>query len=154
MPAFACGHIGPPSASVWYSVPMKPRMMVTALIAAIAFGCTSYEGLYSPGCPAFAGSTIKLSDGKFVWEKFTDEVIINEKGEVENQFPGYPMHGAYRIDGQTVRMEPDSGEAIDDLYLRQRDHHYFLLTAQQLDASKESGVFADCALSLGEQDDN
>ena len=129
-------------------------MIVIALLAAILFACVPHEGVYAPACATFAGSTIMLSDGRFEWEKFTDEVIISEEGEVVEQFPGYPMHGVYRMDGQTVHMESDSGEAIDELYLRQRDHHYYLLTAQQVDASEESGVFSECALKLGGQDDN
>ena len=47
---------------------------MTTLIATLLFGCASHDGTYSPGCIAYEGSKISLSDGQFVWEKFTDSV--------------------------------------------------------------------------------
>ncbi len=127
---------------------MNTRTISTSLIAALLFGCVSHEGTYSPDCIAYAGSNIILDDGQFVWEKFTDSVIVDEGGEIVNQFPGYPMHGSYRIDGQTLYMESDAGDSMDKMYLHRRDSRQYLLTAEQFEAWETTGKHADCALML------
>lgn len=127
---------------------MNPPVIATALIAALLFGCVSYEGTYSPDCIAYAGSNVELSGGQFVWEKFTDQVIVDHDGNVVNQFPGYPMRGTYRIDGQAVYMESATGESMENMYLHRRDDRYYLLTAGQFEALEKTGEHADCALML------
>ena len=133
---------------------MSPRNIATVLIAVMVSGCVSHEGTYSPDCIAYAGSNISLSDGQFVWEKFTDEVIVDDDGEIVNQFPGYPMRGSYRIEGQTVYMESNAGEPIEKMYVHRRDNRQYLLSAGQFEAWENTGMYADCALMLdGDPDD-
>ncbi len=133
---------------------MNPRIISTTLTAAILVGCVSHEGTYSPGCIAYAGSTISLSDGQFVWEKFTDSVIVDDDGEIINQFPGFPMRGRYRIDGQTLYMESNDGDSLEEMYLHRRDNRQYLLTAEQFEAWETTGKHADCSLLLdGNPDD-
>ncbi len=133
---------------------MNSRTILTSLIAVLLVGCVSHEGTYSPDCIAYAGSNIILNDGQFVWEKFTDAVVVNKDGEIVNQFPGYPMRGRYRIDGQTVYMESGGGEAIDKMYLQRRDNRQYLLTAEQFETWQATGEHAECALMLdGNPDD-
>jgi hypothetical protein len=72
---------------------MISRFVLSALVATLLSACVSHEGTYSPGCIAYVGSNITLSDGQFVWEKFTDEVVVNDDGEIVDQFPGYPLRG-------------------------------------------------------------
>ncbi len=127
---------------------MVPRIILTTLTAILLFGCVSHEGTYLPDCIAYAGSNIILDDGQFVWEKFTDSVIVDEDGEIVNQFPGYPMRGSYRIDGQTLYMESDVGEAMEKMYLHRRDNRQYLLTAKQFEAWQTTAKHADCALML------
>ena len=132
---------------------MIPRIIL-AFSTAVVFGCVSHEGTYSPDCIAYAGSNISLHDGQFVWEKFTDEVVVDDAGEVVNQFPGFPMRGSYRIEGQTVYMESDGGESLEHMYLQRRDTRQYLLTAEQFEAWEKTGKDADCALMLdGDPDD-
>jgi len=133
---------------------MSPRTIATVLMAVMVSGCVSHEGTYSPDCIAYAGSNISLSDGQFVWEKFTDEVIVDDDGEIVNQFPGYPMRGSYRIEGQTVYMESNAGEPIEKMYVHRRDNRQYLLSAGQFEAWENTGMYADCALMLdGDPDD-
>ena len=129
--------------------------VISALVTVIfLFGCVSHEGTYSPDCIAYAGSNISLSDGQFIWEKFTDAVIVDEDGEIVNQFPGYPMRGSYRIEGQIVHMESDAGVSMEKMYLHTRDNRQYLLTAEQFEAWQKTGKHADCALMLnGDPDD-
>ena len=128
---------------------MTASHSITLCVAGLLAACVSHEGKYSPACVAYAGSIIELHRGQFVWEKFTDSVIVDDDGEIVNQFPGYPMHGSYRIDGQTVLMESASGESLAAMYLHRRDHRRYLLTAEQHEAWERGGMSADCALVLG-----
>ena len=133
---------------------MVPRIILCTLTAILLFGCVSHEGTYLPDCIAYAGSNIILDDGQFIWEKFTDSVVVDEDGEIVNQFPGYPMRGSYRIDGQTLYMKSAAGETMDKMYLHRRDSRQYLLTAEQFEAWETTGKHADCALMLdGNPDD-
>ena len=128
---------------------MNPRLIVSVLIAVSFCGCASHEGTYSPSCIAYEGSNVSLSDGKFVWEKFTDSVVVDDAGKVVNQFPAYPMRGSYRIEGHTLYLEAASGESLANMYLRQRNERQYLLTAEQFEAWDKTGQAATCALVLG-----
>ena len=133
---------------------MNFRVYSTLVAAVFLVACVSHEGTYSPDCIAYAGSNISLSDGQFVWEKFTDAVVVDEAGEVVNQFPGFPMRGSYRIEGQIVHMESAAGDAMEKMYLHTRDKRQYLLTADQFDAWQKTEKHADCALMLnGDPDD-
>ena len=133
---------------------MAIRIFAITLIAVFLSGCVAHEGTYSPDCIAYAGSNISLSDGQFIWEKFTDEVVVDDDGEIVNQFPSYPMQGNYRIDGQTLYMESDDGESMEEMYLHRRENRQYLLTAEQFEAWEKTGKYADCALMLGENADD
>ncbi len=133
---------------------MNARYTATTLIACLLAGCVSHEGTYSPACIAYAGSEIKLDNGQFVWEKFTDSVVVDNDGQIVNQFPGYPLRGAYRIDGQTVYMDSASGESMENMYFRRHDDRYYLLTAEQFEAWEKTGEYAECALMLGGSTDD
>ena len=128
---------------------MRSRLTLTALIAVLLCSCVSHDGTYLPGCPAYAGSSIKLSDGQFVWEMFTDSVVLDDSGNVVNQFPGYPLQGSYRIAGQTLYLDSASGESMTNMYLRQHDERHYLLTAEQFETWETTGTYAPCALVLG-----
>ncbi len=125
---------------------VQSRILILFLLA----GCSSYDGLYSPACRAYAGDTIKLNEGEFVWEKFTDEVIVDDEGKVENQFPGYPMQGTYRIAGQMVSFKSASGDVLEIMHLRQCNNRHYLLTKEQFEAYTKTGECAECALALGD----
>ena len=130
------------------------RVNSVLVTAVFLVACVSHEGTYSPDCIAYAGSNISLNDGQFVWEKFTDEVVIDEDGKIVNQFPGYPMRGSYRIEGQVVHMESAGGDAMEKMYLHTRDNRQYLLTSEQFAAWQKTGKHADCALMLnGDPDD-
>jgi hypothetical protein len=128
---------------------MRPRIYITTLIAVALSGCASHEGMYSPACAAFAGSKISLDDGRFVWKRFTDSVVLDDYGDVVNQFPGYPKQGNYRIDGRALVLESGSGEPAVEMHLRSENGHHYLLTAEQFVAWESTGEYAECALILG-----
>jgi len=133
---------------------LSARCYVITLAVLLLAACNSYEGTYSPSCVAFAGSNIVLTNGRFTWEKFTDAVVVDDEGNVVNQFPGYPMQGSYRIEGRTVHMKATSGEPLADMYLHEHNDRQFLLTEEQSKAWNDTGEIAQCALVLGGNDRN
>ncbi len=130
------------------------RIAATAFLAVMLSGCLSHEGTYLPGCIAYAGNKITLSDSQFTWENFTDAVVINDDGEVVNQFPGYPMRGSYRIEEQTLYLQPDSGDQVPVMYLQQHENSFYLLTEDEFAAWEKTGNYADCALQLVEKSES
>ncbi len=128
---------------------MQTRSVAIMLVACLLAACSSHEGTYSPSCIAYAGDTIELIGGQFTWDKFTDALVVDEYGNLVDQFPGYPMHGTYRIDGDSLSMESASGEALQSMHLQQSDSHYYLLTGEQFEIWESTGRHAQCALMLG-----
>ncbi len=128
---------------------MRPTPITIPLVAAVLAGCVSHDGTYAPSCVAFAGNEITLADGNFIWEKFTDEVVIDDSGKVVERFPGYPLRGTYRINGQTVRMTKGDGTAMENMYLHRHEGERYLYTAEQFEQWQATGASADCALVLG-----
>ena len=127
---------------------MHSRIFITTLIAISLSSCKPYEGIYSPDCVAFEGNKIVLSEGRFLWEKFTDQVLVNDDGEIVDSFPGYPMKGTFRIDGQSVYLKSDAGESVQTMVLHERNKRHYLLTAKQFAELESSGKFPECALVL------
>ena len=108
----------------------------TALLCslAIAAGCaadTNIAGTYTPSCIAFEGNTIKLSDSRFTWDKFTDEVSIDEDGNEIDPFPGFPVRGSYVVEDDVVRLTTDVGELAGEMHLVRRPGQVYLLTDRQ-----------------------
>jgi len=128
---------------------MHARIFITALMAIFMSSCKPYERVYSPDCVAFEGDKIVLSEERFLWEKFTDQVFVNDDGEIVNAFPGYPMEGTFRIDGQAVQLRTDTGESVQTMVFHDRNKQQYLLTAEQFAELELSGTFPECALVLG-----
>ncbi len=125
------------------------KVVIAAFATLMLAGCAPHEGRYAPDCVAFAGSIVTLEGGGFVWEKFTDEVRVDEQGNTIDPFPGYPLRGTYTLDDTAVLFESASGEQIDRLHLHRRGADHLLLTAAQQQAFERSGSLPDCPLRLG-----
>ena len=128
---------------------MTSRFAITTLIAALLVGCASHDGTYSPNCIAYEGSKVSLSDGTFVWEKFTDSIAVDDAGNVKNPFPGYPMQGSYSIKGQAIFLDAASGELSIDMYLQEYRKRVYLLTVEEFAAWEQTDTVGACALVLG-----
>ena len=109
-------------------------------------GCKDYEGTYSPGCIAFAGSNVTLAGERFTWDKFTDQVVVDDKGNVVNQFPGYPKRGSFEIKGKTLFLVSDTGESMPNMHVLRLGAESYLLTAQQFESWEKTGQHDVCAL--------
>ena len=129
---------------------MVIRLTIALLTGCILAGCKSVEGVYLPGCAAYAGDRVELHDGEFEWDKFTDQVEIDEHGKRIDPFPGFPQRGRYEIDGSAVRMTMNNN-ASETLYLHVHDGRALLLTEAQHRAVESGGRYDDCALTRAEQ---
>jgi hypothetical protein len=110
-------------------------------------GCASYDGTYSPDCLAHAGNRITLDNGRFVWDKFTDQVLVNDAGEVVDQYPEYPLRGRYSLHGETVHFESYTGEPLPPMHLKREDNKTYLLTPKQLESWETPGTRPRCPLT-------
>ena len=128
-----------------------PSTRLTRLLAVplLVAACAAHEGAYAPDCIAFAGDTITLEEGRFTWDKFTDEVRVDESGRRLDPHPEYPVAGRYRKEGERLVLEADDGRALPDMYLRHVGQRWLLLTAEQHQALEATGTRPDCPLILG-----
>lgn len=126
---------------------MKIKSAALAFAVVALTGCSGSNGFYSPGCPMFEGQAITLDGGRFIVDKFTDTVEFDADGNVINQFPGYPMHGDYRVEGNVVHMRSDSGTDLPALYLAEVGNKKWLLTESEYEEWAREGSVGPCSLA-------
>ena len=134
---------------------MKLNKLAWVFAAAIVAGCATnadIAGTYVPSCIAYEGNTIELSDGTFTWDKFTDEVTVDDEGNTVDPFPGFPVRGTYVVEDDVARLTTDVGALAAELHLVHRPGQVYLLTAAEFDAWQREGAVPDCALLLGAGD--
>ena len=131
---------------------MNSKALALLCSLAVTAGCaadTKIAGTYTPSCTAFEGSTIELTDDRFTWDRFTDEVTIDESGNKVDPFPGFPVRGTYTVDDDVVRLKTDVGELAGEMHLVRRPDQIYLLTDAEFDAWQRDGEVPTCALLLG-----
>jgi hypothetical protein len=131
---------------------MKTKVLLFVPILATCAGCATdanVAGMYAPSCVAFEGSTIELTEQRFTWDKFTDEVTVDDAGNEVDPFPGFPVRGTYTIDDDMLRLTTDVGELAATLHLVRRPGQVYLLTDKEFEAWQKSGTVPNCALLLG-----
>jgi hypothetical protein len=131
---------------------MKTTVPVLLTFLACVAGCATdggVTGTYRPSCVAFEGNTIELTDNRFMWDKFTDEVSVDEAGNKIDPFPGFPVRGTYTIEDDVVSLVTDVGNLAAELHLVRRPDQVYLLTDAEYDAWQRDGTVPDCALLLG-----
>lgn len=124
---------------------MSLRIVTTLALILLLSGCKAIDGTYLPSCVAFSGSEIQLADGRFVWKKFTDQVVLDEQGNKIDQFPGFPLEGDYKVSGDVMTLTPDTG-APESFYLLRDEPDIYLLTAREKAGYDASGERPRCAL--------
>ena len=131
---------------------MKNRVLLFVPFLAACAGCATdadVAGMYVPSCVAFEGNTIELTDQRFTWDKFTDEVTVDAEGNKLDPFPGFPVRGTYTIEDDELRLTTDVGELAAVLHLVRRPGQVYLLTDAEFDAWQKGGAVPNCALLLG-----
>jgi hypothetical protein len=132
-------------------LPLLSRLTTLVAFACLASACATHEGTYTPDCIAYAGNRIELGGGRFVWDKFTDQVIVDDAGEKVDPFPEYPVRGRYRIEEHRVIFDSYTGEELPDMYLQSDRNRHYLFTAEEFETWRESGTRPDCPLILGDE---
>ena len=128
---------------------MKQMSISLGLALAVIAGCSSSNGIYapdSPACVAFEGQTITLDGGRFIVDKFSDSVEIDDAGNRIDPFPGYPMQGNYRIEARALYMRSDSGTDLPTLYFAEIGGNKWLLTQSEHEEWTKNGAIGPCAL--------
>jgi len=131
---------------------MNTKVAVFLGSLACVAGCATNDhvtGTYAPSCVAFEGNTIELADSRFTWDKFTDEVRVDDAGNTIDPFPGFPVRGTYTVVDDVVRLVTDVGDLAAELHLVRRPGQVYLLTDSEFDAWQSNGTVPNCALLLG-----
>jgi len=134
---------------------MKTKAPVLFAALCLSAGCATdseFAGTYAPSCVAYEGNTILLSGNVFTWDKFTDEVTLDDADNKVDPFPGFPVRGTYTVEDDVLRLTTDVGELAAELYLVRRPGQVYLLTAAEFEAWRQEGVVPNCALLLGAGD--
>jgi len=131
---------------------MKTKALILLASLGVFSGCATgpdVTGTYSPSCVAFEGNTIELSENRFTWDKFTDEVTVDDTGNEVDPFPGFPVRGTYAIEDDVASLTTDVGELAAELYIVRRPGQVYLLTEAEFEAWQKDSTVPDCALLLG-----
>jgi hypothetical protein len=119
---------------------------IRILIALSLAACASNEGTYEPACVAYEGDRLNLAAGRFEWQRFTDERVVNESGDVVAPFPGFPKSGTYRISDDRLELVTDDGVRLDDWFVVDHAGQRYLLDAKQHNIFVDSSELPECAL--------
>lgn len=128
---------------------MKAAIPTLCLVIAVASGCKVEDGVYLPGCIAYAGDSIELANGRFEWDRFTDAVEVDASGNVVDPYPDYPKVGTATVTGDSVVLTDDDGNVVDTRALVTHAGRPYLLTAAERAEWQRSGLMPACALVLG-----
>ena len=135
---------------------MKARNRLFGLVIAfVTAACTTsatvgdtVEGRFEPACTMFSGDIVEITGDQYVWKKFTDEIVVDDNGELGEPFPGFPRSGPIRRDGEHMRFIGTDGEPDADFHVKQRVDGVYLLTAEELESDSKDPGFWQCALKL------
>ncbi|MGI9235933.1 MAG: hypothetical protein ACR2QZ_00965 [Woeseiaceae bacterium] len=110
--------------------------------------CASQEGVYEPACIAYEGDRLELKGGRFEWQRFTDERMVGDDGDVVPPFPGYPKYGTYQITNGRLELRTDDNVELEDWIIVDQVGQRYMLDAKQHNVFLESGTMPECALRL------
>jgi hypothetical protein len=116
------------------------------VLALLLSACANHEGIYEPACIAYQGDKIELQDGRFTWQRYTDERTVDEAGNVVEPFPEFPKTGSYRVSAGKLELVTDDNVAMDDWFVVEHAGQRYLLDAGQHNAFLEGGELPKCAL--------
>ena len=124
-----------------------PRISLLFLIALCA-GCKQVDGVYYPRCAAFEGDKLVLREGTVVWDRFTDQIIIDADGNEIDKFPEFPKAGRYTLDGDLLQLSFDDGKVTKTLHVRRSGERILLLNDENLAEFQQTGRHSECVLAL------
>lgn len=127
---------------------MRTRQFLCVLTVLLLAACKQVEGTYYPGCAAFEGDKVVLQAGSVIWDRFTDQVIVDADGNAIDQFPEFPKTGVYEVDGDSLHLRFEQDNVAKTFHVRRRDDRVVLLNAEEFAAWERTGQIDDCVLTL------
>ena len=128
-----------------------PRILLLSTVVMFA-GCKPVDGTYYPGCVAFEGDKIVLRDGTVVWDRFTDQIILDADGNEMDRFPDYPKTGRYEVDGALLHLNFDSDDFATTLHIHRSDDRVLLLNDDNMAEWERTGEMNACVLTLSPEE--
>jgi len=130
------------------------RIQLTACLLALVVlaGCKQIDGTYYPGCAAFEGDKIVLREGTVVWDRFTDQIIVDVDGNPMEPFPEFPKTGSYEVDGDLLHLAFPEEDVVKTLHIRRSDEWVLLLNAKDLAEWERTGRYNACVLTLAPEE--
>jgi hypothetical protein len=128
------------------------RLVSTLAISALFVACANHEGVYEPACIAYEGDTIEFRNGRFEWQRFTDQRTFDADGNVVKPLPEFPKTGTYSIESGRLELVTDDGIRLEDWFIVVRSGARYLLTRTQYEVFRESNEMSGCALKLTDSD--
>jgi hypothetical protein len=110
--------------------------------------CANHEGVYEPACIAYEGDTIEFRNGRFEWQRFTDQRTVDADGNIVKPFPAFPKTGTYSIEAGRLQLVTDDGVRLEDWFIVVRSGGRYLLTSAQYEVFRQSNELPGCALKL------
>lgn len=127
------------------------RPVAVVLIAVCGLtGCRAIDGSYYPGCIAFSGDHLELDNGRVIWDKFTDQVRVDQLGRPIDPFPSYPKYGTYEVDDSTVYLRFDDSDTTETFHVTGRNGRVVLMTSAAYAEWQASGDYPQCVLTREE----
>ena len=126
---------------------MRTRTFILCGFAVALAGCKSIDGIYYPGCPAYAGDKVELADGEVTWDRFTDVVRIGPDGKPIDPFPTYPRHGRYEVEGEALVIELSGEDKSRSMHILVDGDRVMLLTVDQYADWRQTGRYDECVLT-------
>ena len=123
------------------------RLTALLFVAGLLSACKSIDGTYRPGCIAYEGSEIVLQDGNFTKNRFTDQVALDDDGQVVDPFPDYPQEGGYRVDRQFLYLTFEHDGSTETMHIDEHGGRIVLLTESEFDHLRQGGRPDDCVLA-------
>ena len=108
--------------------------------------CANQDGVYEPACTAYEGDRLTLENGRFEWQRFTDERVVDDAGDVVPPFPGFPKTGTFRVSNERVQLLTDDDDRLEDWFIVASAGQRYLLSAKQHNAFLDGGTLPECAL--------
>lgn len=127
------------------------RFSVLCAALFVASCASNVDGMFEPACIAYEGDRIALLDGRFEWQRFTDQIVVDENGDKVNAFPGYPLVGTYELQNERVSLIPDGSAETRERYLLEHRNELYLLTYDENEAVLDGEKMPICALRRATQ---
>ena len=129
---------------------LSARYVALALAAAVAGCAGTPNGVFQPACLAHAGDRVEFRGDRFEWNRFTDQVSLDDEGNAIDPFPDYPKSGHIKVDGEHVSLTADDGSTIAGRYLYEHRGRTWLLDEKQHAAVQDGQAMPACALVLAD----